>query len=89
VSKKPVSVVDKALAKSILTEEDIKNGFRYIPYRTVGRESIMPVFRIRKMCVHLEEDRWVENPVLGVCEECVSEQEEYQMILNPDILGGI
>ncbi|HAX50772.1 sigma-E processing peptidase SpoIIGA [Muricomes intestini] len=89
VSKEPVSVVDKALAKSILTEEDIKNGFRYIPYRTVGRESIMPVFRIRKMCVHLEEDRWVENPVLGVCEECVSEQEEYQMILNPDILGGI
>lgn len=89
VSKEPVSVIDKALAKSILTDEDVKNGFRYIPYRTVGKESIMPVFRIRKMCVHLEEERWIKSPVIGVCEERVSEQEEYQMILNPDILGGI
>lgn len=89
VSREPVSVVDKALAKSILTDDDMKNGFHYIPYRTVGKESIMPVFRIRKMCIHLEEERWIERPVIGVCEEHVSEEEEYQMILNPDILGGI
>ncbi|MGC4018031.1 MAG: sigma-E processing peptidase SpoIIGA [Muricomes sp.] len=89
VSREPVSVVDKALAKSILTDEDVKNGFHYIPYRTVGKESIMPVFRIRRMCVHLEKEQWIENPVIGVCEERVSEQEEYQMILNPDLLGGI
>ena len=89
LSKEPVSVVDKALARSILTDDDMKNGFHYIPYRTVGKESIMPVFRIRKMCIHLKEERWVEKPFIGVCEECVSEQEEYQMILNPDLLGGI
>ena len=89
VSREPVSVVDKALAKSILTDDDMKNGFHYIPYRTVGKESIMPVFRIRKMCIHLEEERWIERPVIGVCEEHVSEEEEYQMILNPDLLGGI
>lgn len=89
VSKEPVSVVDKALARSILTDEDMKNGFHYIPYRTVGKESIMPVFRIRKMCIHLKEEKWIEKPVIGVCEEHVSEQEEYQMILNPDLLGGI
>lgn len=89
VSKEPVSVIDQALAKAILTDKDAQNGFRYIPYRTVGKESIMPVFRIKKMCVHLEEERWIENPVIGVCEERVSEQEEYQMILNPDLLGGI
>lgn len=89
LSKEPVSVVDKALARSILTDDDMKNGFHYIPYRTVGKESIMPVFRIRKMCIHLKEERWIEKPFIGVCEECVSEQEEYQMILNPDLLGGI
>jgi sigma-E processing peptidase SpoIIGA len=88
-SKEPVSVVDKALAKSILSNDEVKNGFHYIPYRTVGKESIMPVFRIKKMCVHLKEERWVENPIIGVCEEQVSEQDEYQMILNPDLLGGI
>lgn len=89
MSKEPVSVVDKALAKSILTDADIKNGFHYIPYRTVGKEGIMPVFCIRKMCIHLKEEKWIEKPVIGVSEERVSEQEEYQMILNPDLLGGI
>ncbi len=88
-SKEPVSVIDKTLARSVLADEDLKNGFHYIPYRTVGKESIMPVFRIRKMCIHLEEERWVEAPVIGVCEDRVSEQQEYQMILNPDLLGGI
>lgn len=89
LSKEPVSVVDKTLAKSILTEEDMKNGFHYIPYRTVGKESIMPVFRIKKMCIHMEQEKWIEKPIIGVCQEHVSEQEEYQMILNPDLLGGI
>lgn len=89
LSKEPVSVVDKALAKSILSDEDVKNGFHYIPYRTVGKESVMPVFRIKKMCIHLEEEKWIDRPFIGVCKERVSEQEEYQMILNPDLLGGI
>lgn len=89
LSKEPVSVVDKALAKSMFTDEDVKKGFHYIPYRTVGKESIMPVFRISKMCIHLEKEQWIETPIIGVCEERVSEQEEYQMILNPDLLGGI
>lgn len=88
-SKEPVSVIDKALAKSILTDEDMKHGFHYIPYRTVGKESVMPVFRISKMCIHLKEEKWIEKPAIGVCGEHVSEQEEYQMILNPDLLGGI
>ena len=89
ISKEPVSVVDKKLAKIIFTNEEVQKGFHYIAYRTVGKESVMPVFRISKMCIHLEEDRWIETPVIGVCETQVSEQEEYQMILNPDLLGGL
>lgn len=87
--QEPVSIMDQALAKSILTETDLKNGFHYIPYRSVGKESVMPVFRLKKMCIHIDEGHWVENPIIGICEEQVSEQEEYQMILNPDLLGGI
>lgn len=89
VYKEPVSVVDKALAKQILTQADMKNGFHYIPYRTVGKQSIMPVFRISRMCIHLSEEKWIDRPFIGICEEHVSEKEEYQMILNPDLLGGI
>ena len=64
-------------------------GFHYIPYRCVGKESVMPAFQIDKMCICAEEEKWVSNPVLGIGEERIDKQDEYQMLLNPDILGGI
>jgi stage II sporulation protein GA (sporulation sigma-E factor processing peptidase) len=88
VSGNPISVLDKAIARRILSDADVKN-FHYVPYRTVGKESVMPVFRIQKMCIHLKEETWIEKPMIGVSEGRVSEQETYQMILNPDVLGGI
>lgn len=76
-----VCVLEKELAFALLG-----SGFRYIPYRTVEGESIMAVFRIRKMCIHLETDCWVERPLIGISENSISEQGTYQMILNPDIV---
>lgn len=84
----PVSIIDKVFAKTICKEEPLK-GFHYIPYRCVGKESVMPAFVIERMCIHMEEEKWVFRPVLGIGEERISEQDAYQMILNPDILGGI
>ena len=46
------------------------------------------MFRARKMCVHMEEDRWIEEPLLGIGEESLSGDGEYEMILNPAVLSG-
>ena len=48
----------------------------------------MKVFRVEKMCVHMEEERWIENPLLGIGEERLSGDEEYEMILNPAVFTG-
>lgn len=89
VSGEPVSVIDPACVKQILSEEKGSTGIRYIPYRTVGGEGVMPVFRAEQMEVCLQEggEKFrMQRPVIGICEGKISEQEDYQMILNPDIL---
>lgn len=88
VSGKPVSIIDKSAARYILEKEHITN-IRYIPYRTVDKTSVMPIVRIPKMCVHQRREYWITKPILGICEERISEKNEYQMILNPDMIGGI
>jgi len=90
LSGQPVHILEqRALAGKT---DNWENGcLRYIPFRTVSGEGVMPVIRFEKMCVHLQskEDIWIECPMIGISKECIFTQEEYQMLLNPEILGGI
>ena len=83
----PVSVLSQKAALEVSELPERENGFRMIPYQCVSGESVMKVFRIRKMCIHMKEERWIENPLLGIGEEWGSCDEEYEMILNPAILS--
>ena len=56
--------------------------FRYIPYRSVHGSGVMKIFRIRKMCVEINEKEWIESPLIGVSESPISGEEDYQLILN-------
>lgn len=82
VSAAPVSILDPALYQKIPEQKSI----RYIPYRCIGSEGIMQVFRIERMCIHADEDRWIERPLLGVSQMKLTENGEYQLIFNPDTL---
>lgn len=83
----PVSVVSPETAAGITGCPEKEKGFRVIPYRCVGGSSVMKVFRVRKMCIHMEEELWVGNVLLGIGEERLSREGEYGMILNPAILS--
>lgn len=85
VTGSPVNVIDPELLGRMTDHVEGEKGFHMIPYRSVGGERIMKVFRIRKMCVHTETDRWISEPVIGVAQERVSAGNEYEMILNPGI----
>ncbi len=84
VSKEPVHVIDMKTAKQLGMKTLF--GLRYIPYRTVNGTGVMPIVRVEKMCVKGEQECQVERPILGICGEMISEKEDYQMILNADIL---
>ena len=83
----PVSVIDQNLLFRITDHIEDEKGFHMIPYRSVSGEGIMKVFRIRKMCVHTDVDRWISEPMIGVAEEPVSEGKEYEIILNPGMFS--
>ncbi len=83
VSKEPVHVIDTRTADGIGREN--MHAMRYLPYRTVNGSGVMPIIRMEKMEILTEPEQWIQNPILGICEELISENEEYQMILNAEI----
>lgn len=92
VTGEPVCVVDDETAKWIFgvqNEMQVENKVRYIAYRTIAGENVMPIVRAREMIVYAKKKQVIPKPLIGICSEPVSEQHLYQMILNPDILGGM
>lgn len=85
VTDAPVNVIDPAFLQKITECVEGERGFHMIPYRCVGGERVMKVFRIEKMCVHTDSDRWIADPLFGVGEETVSDDGKYDIILNPEI----
>lgn len=102
ITEEPVCVIAGETARDILgvqnnmcTEqamesqfEKFENGVRYIVYRTIAGEDIMPIVRVGKMIIYAQEKKVIQKPLIGICKEPVSERHLYQMLLNPDILGG-
>ena len=85
ISGQPVSVLEQKTARKLLENKEEKT-FRYVPYRTIGKaEGVLPVFRVDRMCVHKDSDYWIEAPLIGISEEEISAEGEYEMILNPNL----
>lgn len=87
VTGDPVSILAPGLAEEIGLWGGTGKGLRYIPFRSVSGDGVMPVFRVEKMCIHMEEDCWIMNPLLGVGQAEISLGKTCQMILNPGVLS--
>lgn len=99
LTNEPVCVAEKTLlwmlVKSDPEKKDMeeKMKFRYIPYHSVGGSGVMPVIRIPQMEIKKiqgeQHFHWnVENPLIALCSEELSKDKMYQIILNPNIVGG-
>lgn len=88
VSGQPVNVIERQIVEQ-LTAEGRSLRFRYIPYHSIGKkEGIMPLIRLDRMkIIEGTHFKWIEYPLAAISEERLSE-ENYQVILNPDILTG-
>lgn len=84
-SNQPVSILDKTVVKNFLGEQKMSQVY-YIPYHSIGKkEGVMLALKIDKMCVHQEQEYWIKEPLIGVSEETISAEGEYEMILNPNL----
>lgn len=85
LTKQPVCIVEYEAVKTWLNEDEVKN-LRRIFFHSIGKEcGTLPVMELEKMCIHNEKECWVMKPIVAVCENKISADEEYGMILNPDI----
>lgn len=85
LTDRPVCVVEKKAVEDFVKENTIK-GLRTTSFHSVGTEKgEIPVMELEKMCVHKEKECWIFNPVIGICTEHISDDNGYQMLLNPDI----
>lgn len=85
ISNQPVSILDKAVARRFMGEQKMSQ-VRYIPYHSIGkREGVILALKIDRMCVHREGECWIDSPLIGVSEETISAEGEYEMILNPNL----
>lgn len=84
-SNQPVSILDRGVARQFLGEEKLSQ-VRYIPFHSIGKkEGVLLAMQIDRMCVHGEKDLWLEKPLIGISEDSISAEGEYQMILNPNL----
>lgn len=83
VSGEPVHVLNQKEARLLMDENNIE-GFRYIPYHSIGKkEGVLLARHIDCMRIRGKEDYWKEKPLIGISEEMVSLESDYQLILNP------
>lgn len=80
----PVNILDPEFVAEYFHNLHCQRGYRWIPYRCVGKTGVIEAFRIEKMYI-CQGRRWVDNPLLGVSAEKISETGEYQIILNPGV----
>ena len=85
LTHQPVCLAERRAIEITSTEQEGR-GIRYIAFHSVGCPAgMIPIIKFDRMCIHREEDYWVENPVIGLCEDVLSAEGEYEMILNPDV----
>lgn len=84
VTGKSVSVVEESLMERLFSQQQAP--FWYIPYHSVGKShGILRAITIDRMHILGEREVWIDAPVLAISQERITDNEEYQLILNPNL----
>jgi len=82
---KAVSVIGRDTAEKLL-KNSIPDKIRFVPYHTIGKKhGVIPVITLDKMCIEGEDNEWINHPLIGISDTKISENDEYDMILNPEV----
>ena len=76
VSGDPVSILDHEFYEKFREQQqkegsvlrDTEPKMRYIPYQSISGTGVIKIFRIEKMCVSMDGEKWIEKPLIGISE---------------------
>lgn len=86
ISGKPVCIITMDLYQKLFPDTDVHslNGYRMIPYSSVGKsKGLMDAFFLETMEVEKEEVAYYHHVLCAVCLERFSSGAKYEMILHP------
>ena len=81
---RPVSILERRSEERILDRE-LEKGYYEIPYHSIGHDGVLKVVKATKMHITGDVDIWVQNPIIAISDEVISVEDQYQMILSPEI----
>lgn len=84
---KYVHIIDKSVTEHLFGDYNkvsmSEHGIHLIPYQTIAKAGMLPVFTITEMLVsNGSEEICLKRPVLGIGSGQISSQNKYHMILN-------
>lgn len=84
---KYVHIIDKGVTESLIGDYSkismLEHGMHLIPYQTIAKQGMLPVFTITEMIVsNGKEEICLKRQVLGISNGEISSRSRYQMILN-------
>ena len=85
IGKKEVYIVGKSIANEIYKWKGIQNSLLIVPYNCVNGNGILPTVIVDKIKVYDEFNnliKEIEKPRIGFSEGILSENGDFQMILN-------
>lgn len=85
VTGEPVSILSKKAAEKLYVGYN-ETAFRFIPYHSIGKpQGVMPLVKLDRLEILKKDKQVIDYPYVAVSEEELS-KDDYEMILNPDIL---
>lgn len=83
---KPVCILEQSVIEPLLKRRGLAM-FSFVPYSSIGNTNgELPTVQLGRICIHRSTEKWVDNPIIGICSQKLSSDGKYQMILNPDML---
>ena len=89
ISGKPVAVIEKSIFEILFSEEK-PSGFRIIPYHSIGKKNgMLQGYLLPEIEIEIDGITKVLNNIyIGVSSDMISKENNYKMILNPQMLEG-
>ena len=88
ISGRPVSVLDRTMFEELWDEKEKPEGFRVVPYRSVGCENgILAAYEVPEMLIRQDGFQWSCKKVyVGLNEGRAASMGDYGMLIHPELL---
>ncbi len=84
ITGKPINILEEEIAMQ-LSSNMPEHVIRYVSYHTLNGTGVMPLLVVKRLHLVGEQELWIEDAYVAIKSGQISSNDEYKMILNPNI----